>query len=273
MLEPVIDALCCPHCHASLSLDTGTARCGTGHAFDVARQGYLNLLTRPAPNSGDTAEMVAARADFLASGNYEPIRDALVSASSAAAGLVVEIGAGTAYYLAGVVAGGSAVGQRSGLALDVSAYAARRAAKADRRIGAVVCDAWQRLPVQDGVAGVVLDVFAPRNPDEIARILHPDGVLLIVTPGPDHLRELVGVLGLVRVDEDKERRLAAGLGERFDRVGSEELTWTMTLDRLTARALVAMGPSAWHTDLTATDHLPDPTTVTASVTLSHWRPS
>lgn len=267
MLEPVVDALACPHCGASLSLRSGTATCRTGHAFDVARQGYLNLLARPAPNSGDTAEMVAARMEFLASGNYESLRSALVDAVSTD-GLVVEVGAGTAYYLAGVIASG----QRTGLALDVSAYAARRAAKADERIGAVVCDAWQRLPVRDGVASVVLDVFAPRNASEIARVLRPDGALLVVTPGPDHLRELVGVLGLVRVDESKEQRLAAGLGERFDRVAADELEWTMTLDRRTARNLVAMGPSAWHTDPTATSTLPDPVTVTASVTLSRWHP-
>ena len=267
MLEPVVDALACPHCRASLSLESGTARCRTGHAFDVARQGYLNLLTRPAPNPGDTAEMVAARADFLASGNYSTLREA-VAESLRVDGLVVEIGAGTAYYLARVVA----TGQRTGLALDVSPYAARRAAKAAPSIGAVVCDAWQQLPVRDGVAAAVLDVFAPRNAAEIARVLRPDGVLLVVTPRPDHLRELVGVLGLVRVDEAKDQRLATGLGERFDRVSTTELDWTMTLDRRTARNLVAMGPSAWHTDPVATEALPDPTTVTASVTLSQWRP-
>jgi 23S rRNA (guanine745-N1)-methyltransferase len=265
VLEAVVDVLACPHCARSLSLDSGTARCPTGHAFDVARQGYLNLLTRPAPNAGDTAAMVAARTDFLASGNYEPICRALIGACSGE-GLVVEVGAGTAYYLAGVVA----AGQRRGLALDVSAYAARRAAKAHERIGAVVCDAWQLLPVRDGVASVVLDVFAPRNAAEIARILAPGGVLLVVTPNAGHLRELVGVLGLVRVDEDKDRRLAGTLGDLFTRTGSEPLEWTMTLDRRTARQLVAMGPSAWHTDPSGVDELPEPVVVTASVTLSRW---
>jgi hypothetical protein len=164
-----------------------------------------------------------------------------------------------------------AAGKRSGLALDVSAYAARRAAKAHERIGAVVCDAWQHLPVRDGVASVVLDVFAPRNAAEIARVLAPGCVLLVVTPNAGHLRELVGVLGLVRVDEDKDRRLAGTLGALFVRTGSESLEWTMTLDRRTARQLVAMGPSAWHTDLSRIGELPDPVAVTASVTLSRWR--
>jgi 23S rRNA (guanine745-N1)-methyltransferase len=266
VLEAVVDALACPHCAEPLSLGSGTARCPAGHVFDVARQGYLNLLAAPAATDGDTAEMVAARTEFLASGNYEPIRRALVEAAQGD-GLVVELGAGTAYYLDGVVDAGE---RRTGLALDVSTYAARRAAKAHRRIGSVVCDAWRRLPVRDGVAGVVLDVFAPRNAAEIARILAPGGTLLVVTPNPAHLGELVGVLGLVRVDEDKERRLAGTLGDVLTRTATTGVEWAMTLDHRTARQLVGMGPSAWHTDASRVEQLPEPVTVTASVTLSSW---
>jgi 23S rRNA (guanine745-N1)-methyltransferase len=267
VLADVVDALCCPHCGQPLALDAGTARCPAGHAFDVARQGHLNLLTRPAANTGDTAAMVAARTEFLATGNYAPIRDALV-ADAEGAGLVVELGAGTAYYLAGVVDGDAG---RTGLALDVSPYAARRAAKAHPRIGSVVCDAWQRLPVRDAAASVVLNVFAPRNPSELARILAPGGSLLVVTPNPEHLRELVGALGLVTVDEDKDRRLETTLGSTFARTDAHRIEWPMTLSHATATQLVAMGPSAWHTTDTLAD-LADPVQVTASVTLSRWVP-
>ncbi len=267
MLADVVDALCCPHCGQPLALDAGTARCPAGHAFDVARQGHLNLLARPAANTGDTAAMVAARAEFLASGNYAPIRDALVDAADGT-GLAVELGAGTAYYLAGVVDRDAG---RTGLALDVSRYAARRAAKAHPRVGSVVCDAWQRLPVRDAAASVVLNVFAPRNPSELARILAPGGTLLVVTPNPAHLRELVGALGLVTVDDDKDRRLAATLGTTFTRTDSRRLEWPMTLDHPSVGALVAMGPSAWHTTDTLAG-LTDPVQVTASVTLSQWVP-
>ena len=227
--------------------------------------------TRSAPNTGDTAAMVAARADFLASGNYAPIRDALVEAADGT-GLVVELGAGTAYYLAGVV--GADPG-RTGLALDVSPYAARRAAKAHPRIGSVVCDAWQRLPVRDGAAAMAVNVFAPRNPAELARVLAPGGTLLVVTPNQAHLRELVDALGLVTVDEDKDRRVETSLGAAFTRTGAQRLEWTMTLDHVAVESLVGMGPSAWHAGnnrAARLTELPAPVQVTASVTLSRWTP-
>jgi 23S rRNA (guanine745-N1)-methyltransferase len=264
VLADVIDALRCPHCTAPLVLDSGTTRCRNRHSFDVARQGYLNLVSTAV--TGDTAGMVAARADFLATGNYSPIRDAVASASygeNDRHGLVVEIGAGTAYYLAALM-----TGDRRGVALDVSRYAARRAAKAHPRIGSVMADVWRSIPLRDGCASVVLDVFAPRNAAEIARILAPDGVFLLVTPNRSHLRELVDGLGLIRVDEAKEQRIAGSLGAVLDRTSSLTVEYPITLDRSTARLLVAMGPNAWHTD---TPTLPESLTTTVSVTLSRWR--
>lgn len=269
-LADVVDALRCPHCRRPLALETGTARCADGHAFDLARQGHLNLLTGRTGIAGDTAEMVAARTEFLAAGHYRPLRDAIAEEVTGS-GLTIEAGAGTAYYLAGVLAGDEF---RTGLALDVSAYAARRAAKAHPRIGSVVADAWRDLPVRDAVAEVVLNVFAPRNAAEFARVLAPDGTLLVVTPAPAHLAELVGELDLVRVDESKDQRLADSLGTHFTRQHAHPLTWPLRLTHHEVAQLVAMGPSAWHTAPSALAarlaHLPDPVPVTAAVTLTRW---
>ena len=186
---------------------------------------------------------------------------------------MVEVGAGTGYYLAGVV--GSDL-ERRGLALDVSRYAARRAARVDpERIGAVVCDAWRELPVQDQAAALVLNVFAPRNAQEMARILAPGGSLLVVTPNQSHLTELVEVLGLVRVDEEKERRLTASLAGSFVKTGSEVVEVGMRLEHAAVERLVAMTPSARHTAKAELAEritvLADPVEVTLSVTLSVWQ--
>ncbi len=265
-------------CGDALELIGRTASCPQRHAYDLAKQGYLNLLPSASTGiEGDTADMIQAREDFLAVGFYEPIREALIAASVEAlrettpdTGVVVEVGAGTAYYLSGVVEG------RRGLALDVSRYAARRAAKVDpARVGAVVCDAWRELPVQDGAAALVLNVFAPRNAKEMARILAPGGSLLVVTPNQDHLGELVAVLGLVRVDEEKDRRLAESLAGSFRRTGSEVVEETMRLDHAAIERLVAMTPSARHTSKAELAEriavLADPVQVTLSVTLSIWQ--
>lgn len=73
----------CPICgHPLTGATEGTARtlaCPHRHSFDIARQGYVNLLAGRAPHAGDTGEMVAARADFLAAGHYDLISRALTS--------------------------------------------------------------------------------------------------------------------------------------------------------------------------------------------------
>ncbi|TDO50112.1 23S rRNA (guanine745-N1)-methyltransferase [Kribbella sp. VKM Ac-2527] len=282
MRPDLVSVLRCPVCGEDLGLHGRTAKCERGHSYDLAKQGYLNLLPSASTGiEGDTAEMIEARSTFLAAGSYSPIRDALIANTPEELDLaqldrgdgelVVEVGAGTAYYLAGVVA--ARTGWR-GIALDVSRYAARRAAKVDPRIGAVVCDAWRELPLRDEVAQVILNVFAPRNAQEMARILAPGGTLLVVTPNQTHLGELVDVLGLVRVDQEKERRLTESLSG-FQRTTDEAVEVTMRLDHRSIERLVAMTPSARHLDQTERAEriavLADPAEVTLSVTVSAWQ--
>jgi 23S rRNA (guanine745-N1)-methyltransferase len=260
-----MDALClvlCPLCGESMVVSPGALRCARGHSFDRARQGYVNLAAGRAPHSGDTAEMVAARAEFLAAGHYDFITTALCDAARTAypGGLIVDAGAGTGHHLAAVL---DAVPTADGLALDASKPALRRAARAHPRAGAALCDTWGRLPLADGAAGLVLDVFAPRNGPEFRRVLRPGGALLVVTPEADHLAELVSRLGLLRVDPDKAERVAASL-DGFALAGETVLRRPLTLTSAEARTLVAMGPSAWHTARVA---VPDGITVTASVRL------
>ena len=83
-IEQVIDLLVCPLCAGGLRLDLRQVRCVSGHTFDVARQGYLNLSGRGTPRNADTSAMVAARERFLAGGYYEAIAGAVLDAVDAA---------------------------------------------------------------------------------------------------------------------------------------------------------------------------------------------
>ncbi|GAA1433760.1 methyltransferase domain-containing protein [Microlunatus lacustris] len=276
----VLDLLRCPLCGQAVTDDDGSVRCASGHHFDVARQGYLNLLgTRP-PQHADTAAMVAARERFLGAGAYAAVATALVDAARTGlqdtrdalppAPALLEAGAGTGYYTAALLEG---LGGRA-VALDISAAAARRAARAHPQLGAVVADAWSDLPLVTGAVDVVASVFAPRNPSEFARVLRPDGVLVVVTPRSEHLQELRGALGLLEVEPGKQQRLAAGLDDRFARAAELDVAFEAAWSQTTVQDLVAMGPNAFHVDAeemaARTAALPEPVRCTVSVTVSTW---
>ncbi|WP_248962958.1 putative RNA methyltransferase [Sphaerisporangium perillae] len=269
MLADVIDYLTCPVCRADQALDGNVVRCARGHAFDVARQGYVSLLTGSGvPGTADTPAMVAARAAFLGAGHYAPLAARL--RESASGGVVLDAGAGTGYYLAEVLRPDDA-----GIALDISKHALKRAGRAHPRIGAVVADVWRPLPVKDGCVDVLLNVFAPRNGPEFARVLRPGGTLVVVTPTPRHLAPLVGELGLLSVDESKARRVQEALGAHFAETGHLIEESDMRLDHRAVETVVGMGPSAWHTDPVALRReivrFPDPMTVRMSCRISLFR--
>lgn len=217
--------------------------CERGHRFDRARQGYIHLGTGRKLPDGDTADMVAARVSFLEAGHYEPLRTAIAEAVPEDARLIVDVGAGPGYYLTAAL---DKAPNASGLAIDVSKAALKRAART--RAEAVLADAWAELPLRDGSVDVLLNVFAPRNGAEFARVLTKDGVLVVVTPNADHLRELREAYGLLEVDPAKDERVAQTL-KAFQLTASRDLRWPMRLSEHETRALVGMGPNAFHTQL------------------------
>ena len=322
-------------------MSPGALRCGRGHSFDIARQGYVNLMPGGArPGTADTAGMVAAREAFLGAGHYAPLARIVADLAAhavraghpagrlgrSAAGLpagtapgpcVLDAGAGTGYYLRAVLdrlcggppscgqppqqaraaqgsaaqGGAPAHGNRSaaghqaphggaarpcGIAMDISVRALRRAARAHPGIGAIAWDVWAPFPVRPSVVSVVLNVFAPRNGAEFRRVLHEDGTLIVVTPAPGHLAELVDAAGLLTVDERKEDRLTGSLAGHFALERREERTDSMRLSRAGAETLIAMGPAARHVDAAAIRArlaaLPEPITVTAAFRISVYRP-
>jgi len=273
MLAQIVRHLRCPLCAAPFEATGSALVCATGHSFDLARQGYVNLLTGRAPARADTTDMVRARAEFLAAGHFDPIAAGVAGQVPPSASFVVDVGAGTGFYLCAVL---DRLGTGHGLALDVSGPAVRRAARAHPRAAAAVGDAWRGLPLRDACADVVMNVFAPRNGAEFHRVLRPDGVLLVLTPDPDHLAELAGPLGLLDVDPDKDRRLEVTLGRWFRLESQARYRYPLRLSRADAAHLAGMGPSAWHTATTAIAatlaQRAEPLAATASVTLHRYRP-
>jgi 23S rRNA (guanine745-N1)-methyltransferase len=269
------DLLLCPTCGARhLQPVEGTLSCPAGHTFNVARHGYVSLLSSMRATSGDNPAMVRARDRFLSSGGYAPIRSSVARLTSHAApenATLVDIGCGTGYYLAGVLE--ELPGAR-GLGMDTSVHALRFAARAHERAAAATWDVFRPLPLGDSVTDVVLDIFAPRNPAEFRRVLRPSGRLIVVRPDSTHMTELREVIpGMVSIDPEKEQRLSRALDPYFEAITTEQVEYSMSLADVDARDMIAMTPSARHVshaDLIADHSFPDGVTVSVLVTV--YRP-
>jgi len=256
--------------------------------FDVARQGYLGLLTGARSVGGDDGPMIEARQALLASGAYAPLRDAVARAAAGAltasaattaggAGVILDSGTGTGYYLAGALEAAPAA---IGIGMDVSAAAVRAAARAHPRAAAVRWDVGRDWPIADGSVDAVLTVFAPRNLAQARRVLRRDGSLLLARPTQRHLRGLREALAgagidLVGVEAAKEDRLAESIAPHFATQQTHLIEHPLTLDAAQIAAAVLMGPSARHVEAAriadAARELA-PVAAQASVLLSVYRP-
>ena len=274
VLADVVPYLVCPVCEADLELADHRLLCPGGHAFDIARHGYANLLPGNArPGTADTPEMVRAREAFLGADHFAVLADQLAqSVSATAPAFVLDAGAGTGHYLGRTL---DRAQDAVGLAVDISKHAARRAAKAHPCAGAVVADLWRPLPVRGGAADTVLNVFAPRNAAEFHRVLRDDGLLFTVTPSPRHLGPLVDDLGLLSIDKRKTERTDAALAGYFKLDTRQELDTEVVLTHDEVTTLVEMGPSAHHVPAEQLQErlhpLSDPFPVPLSFVLSTYR--
>jgi SAM-dependent methyltransferase len=229
----------CPVCGAGLQVDGTSLRCAARHTFDVARQGHVTRA-RGTVAGGDDAEMVAARAAVLGAGHFAPLTRALVAAAPERRDVVLDVGAGTGQHLAAVLGPDGL-----GFALDTSRPALRHAVRAHPGVAAIVADVWRALPLGDATVDLVLDVFSPRNGGEMARVLRPGGVALVVIPTPEHLAELAPLHG-VRVDPDKVERLERTVGAHLELVDRRPVRWTMDLDARAVERVLAMSPAGAH---------------------------
>lgn len=263
--------LLCPVCGQPLTRRENTWRCCAGHCFDVARQGYVNLLTvdrKHARHPGDTKEQVAARKAFLDGGYYKPISDAVCRfLAPLSPHAVLDAGCGEGYYLTQLQA---ALPQAEYAGIDISKDAVRFAAVRNKQALWLTGTA-AALPFPDASFDAVLSMFALTAEAEFARVLRPGGAFLQVLAGPEHLMGLKSIIYPTILHKKKvlHPQLA---GFRLDR--TETLAFSFSLaSPEQVQNLLSMTPHFWRISkdgaarLAATDHLTD----TAQVILNLYR--
>ena len=271
----------CPVCSAPLHTLENNPRkwsCVNGHTFDQAKEGYLNLLlsrAKGAKKPGDSREMVSARRRFLEAGFYEPLVTHLANwvvdeTAHKPSATWLDVGCGEGYYLRSLWAefNKSAASTRSlnyrWFGLDISKEAIKRAAKSIQRESiqreSIQCQFMRHLPVNNKGESVsyvvassfsmpvvpeacdgVFQIFAPASDEELCRVLKPDGKLIRVGPGPNHMREIKEAI-YEHPQANKMSESPSGFKQRK----AYRLTYSIELgDRHQIQDLIAMTPFHW----------------------------
>ena len=260
----------CPICGALLQKQERQYTCENRHSFDIARQGYVNLLPVQQKKSltpGDTREQVLSRRAFLEAGFYQSIADALIAAAKkyAVAGQILDIGCGEGWYSAQLAdaLGASLTG------LDISKEAVRcAAAKYKGKLWLTATAA--HIPVPDGSADLVTSLFALTLPEEFSRVLKPGGLYFQVLAAQDHLLGLKGIIydSLKFKEKDSVPELPG-----FTRLESIPIRFSFTVEGEQVQNLFSMTPHVFRIGKAGAERLRQTQTLTdtASCILNIYR--
>lgn len=190
--------LLCPIDKSELQQDGNTWRCQNNHCFDIAKQGYVNLLPvqkKKSLDPGDSKKMIAARRDYLNSGAYQTLAIALADTvnnlcSDRSDIAILDAGCGEGYYL-------NTVCEKiletdinlMATGLDISKWAVRSCKSRNPKLNGLVASN-REIPLPDQSQDIVLCTFGFPVFDEFKRVLKPNGHIVMADPGSEHLIEL-----------------------------------------------------------------------------------
>lgn len=209
--------------------------CASGHSFDIARSGYVNLLQpqdRRSLAAGDSLKAVIARAQLISDGIGGAVIDAVVARAlslpvDVSPPVIVELGAGSGETLGRL----ASIRQVAGIGIDLSTAAATHASRHFPAVTWVVANADRRLPLLDGSVDLILSVHARRNPQECRRIIRPGGFLLVAIPAADDLIELREVVQGNALERDRVASLVNEHDLHFSVVDRATVRQPLDLDR------------------------------------------
>jgi 23S rRNA (guanine745-N1)-methyltransferase len=239
----------CPSCHNRLQTATAEGaksyRCSNNHNFDMAKEGYLNLLLaqhKRSRNPGDSDEMIRSRQRFLNGGHYQLLADAIVKQVHLEANdqRVLDMGCGEGYYIDQLR---QASGTMQLIGIDISKTAVRLAAK--RKINALLAvDSAFSMPLHSDSIDCAISVFSPVSAKETARVLVPGGSLIMVGPGEEHLSGLTDHIYSNKVPH-QGNNLDDNLGD-FILQETLEVRDSITITGPDILDLLKMTPYYWH---------------------------
>lgn len=234
----------CPSCGAVLTQADKQWFCRNGHSFDVARQGYVNLLPVTQKHSlhpGDTREQVAARRAFLDAGFYAPLAKAVCRTAveyTPTARAILDVGCGEGYYSAQIA---HELPQAALYGLDISKDAVRLAA-GRYKSGVWLCATAAHLPFPEHSFDLLISMFSLTVPKEFHRVLTPGGIFLQVLAAEDHLLSLKQTIYPQLLHREKT---FASVLPGFTLAECKTIDFSFTVQDAQIQNLLAMTPHVW----------------------------
>ncbi len=226
--------------------------CENGHSFDIARQGYVNLLPvqhKRSKQPGDSKAMVLARSHFLNTGIYEVIAHKLTQTVSTCiindnALCFLDAGCGEGYYfdfLLDKLRQQEGANNLSFIGLDISKDAIVQATKRNKQTSWVV-GTNRRPPVANESIDIILCMFGFFCEEGFHKVLKPCGKIIMVDPGVEHLKELREII-YEKIKKPSTTEVRQVDEKKFSLLGSEMLTFKATLsDNEQINQLLLMTP-------------------------------
>jgi 23S rRNA (guanine745-N1)-methyltransferase len=281
----------CPVCADAMRVQQAqqpSLACAAGHAFDFARQGYVNLLLSHQKHSqqpGYDLETLRARKAMLETGFFDPLAAQLVAylreVQDALAPRpdplpVLDAGTGEGFVFAKAITDFLPFSQQrlSAVGTDISKPAIQLACQLDAPVMWCVANLMKQLPFATDAFAVLMNILAPANADEYRRVLRHDGYLIKVLPLEQHLAEIrQAIYERERKDSTSNAMTTLELTQHFDLLATHVLGYQRPIGKALTDNLLHMSPLFWkgkkeRIAQTIQDGLPH-VTVHLSVTL--WR--
>ena len=241
----------CPICKQKLNIVGNKYVCPKNHSFDLARQGYVNLLPvsgKKSLNPGDNDLMTNARREFLNGGYYDNLLNKICQIlQENKVQILVDSGCSEGYYTRQMASESKEV-----YAYDISKSAVRLASATDKKSHYFVASAFH-IPLTDGCADAVTKIFAPDSPKEFCRILNENGLLIEVIPGEEHLLEIKQKL----YDEVYLNKVEKAEKEGFTLLSEQRLKYSFTPTKEGLDNLFKMTPYYYKTSKNGENKLLD----------------
>lgn len=242
MQDNVIALLRCPRCSGKIERRGGSLLCPKGHCYDLSRYGDVNFAPEKR-ESFYTKALFESRARVFAAGVFDPVIAAIDEALAAhlpqgRCAVLVDAGCGEGFYTRRVLEGTP----MTRIGFDLCKEAVRLAARGGRDASFFVGDL-ANIPLGDGCADVLLDVFTPANYAQFARVLRPGGLLVKLAPRAGYLAELrEAARGLLRRGEHDGAPVEQYAQKHMALLDRREITYTLPVDEVLAADLARMTP-------------------------------